>query len=75
MFQYNSYSSSTTISDGEVSNDKKVKENLHQAQARMKKQYDSHHKERHFQIWGQVYMCLQPYRQSTLKLGRQLNSK
>ena len=44
-----------------------VRENLHQAQNRMKQQVDQHRSERHFQEGDQVFLRLQPYKQTSLK--------
>ena len=44
-----------------------LRENLHQAQNRMKQQADQHHSERQFQEWDQVFLRLQPYKQTSLK--------
>ena len=43
-----------------------VKRNLHQAQARMKLQYDKKHIERHYKVGDWVYLKIQPYRQQTV---------
>jgi len=44
-----------------------LKENLHQAQNRMKQQADQHLSERKFQEGDQVFLRLQPYKQTSLK--------
>eukprot|EP00253_Pinus_taeda_P026743 PITA_26743 len=44
-----------------------LRENLHQAQNRMKKQVDQHRSERQFQEGDQVFLRLQPYKQTSLK--------
>jgi len=44
-----------------------LKENLHQAQNRMKQQADQYHSERKFQEGDQVFLRLQPYKQTSLK--------
>ncbi|KAL5701100.1 hypothetical protein ACHQM5_026475 [Ranunculus cassubicifolius] len=49
-----------------------IKDNLHQAQARMKQYSDKHRSEREFAVGDQVYLRLQPYRQSSVALRRNL---
>lgn len=44
-----------------------LKENLAVAQNRMKQQADKHHCERHFEEGDQVFLRLQPYKQTSLK--------
>ena len=44
-----------------------LRENLHQAQNRMKQQVDQHRSERQFQEGDQVFLWLQPYKQTSLK--------
>lgn len=44
-----------------------LRENLHQAQNRMKQQADQHRSERQFQELDQVFLKLQPYKQTSLK--------
>eukprot|EP00253_Pinus_taeda_P012917 PITA_12917 len=44
-----------------------LRENLHQAQNHMKQQVDQHHSERQFQEGDQVFLRLQPYKQTSLK--------
>ena len=44
-----------------------LKDNLHIAQNRMKQQADQHHSERVFQEGDQVFLCLQLYKQTSLK--------
>eukprot|EP00253_Pinus_taeda_P018621 PITA_18621 len=44
-----------------------LRENLHQAQNRMKQQVDQHRLERQFQEGDQVFLWLQPYMQTSLK--------
>eukprot|EP00253_Pinus_taeda_P011588 PITA_11588 len=44
-----------------------LRENLHQAQNRMKQQADQHRSERQFQEGDQVFLRLQPYKQTSLK--------
>ena len=44
-----------------------LRENLHQAQNRMKQQVDQHRSERQFQEGDQVFLKLQPYKQKSLK--------
>jgi len=44
-----------------------LKENLHQAQNHMKQHVDQHHSERQFQEGDQVFLRLQPYKQTSLK--------
>jgi len=44
-----------------------LRENLHQAQNRMKQQVDQHPSERQFQEGDQVFLRLQPYKQTSLK--------
>ena len=49
-----------------------LKDNLVQAQHRMKQQTDQHRSERVFNQGDMVFLCLQPYKQTSLKLsGRQ----
>lgn len=43
-----------------------LKLNIKAAQNRMKVQHDRHHSERSFEVGEMVYLCLQPYRQTTL---------
>ena len=45
-----------------------LQENLHMARNRMKQQADQHHSERNFQVSDMVFLRLQPYKQSFLKL-------
>lgn len=45
---------------------KEVREGILQAQARMKKAYDSHHQEREFSVGDWVFLKLRPYRQMSL---------
>ena len=50
-----------------------LQDNLHMAKIRMKHQAYQHHSERTFQIGDMVFLCLQPYKQSSLKLkGNQM---
>ena len=44
-----------------------LRENLHQAQNRMKQHVDQHRSERQFQEGDQVFLRLQPYKQTSLK--------
>jgi len=44
-----------------------LKENLHQAQNRMKQQADQHRSKCKFQEGDQVFLMLQPYKQTSLK--------
>ena len=44
-----------------------LRENLHHAQNRMKQQVDQHRSERQFQEGDQVFLRLQPYKQTSLK--------
>lgn len=44
-----------------------LKDNLHQAQNRMKQQEDQHHSKCTFQEGDQVFLRLQPYKQTSLK--------
>ena len=44
-----------------------LRENLHQAQNRMKQQADQHRSERQFQEGDQVFLKLQPYKKTSLK--------
>jgi hypothetical protein len=44
-----------------------LKDNLHMAQNHMKQQADQHHLERVFQEGDQVFLQLQPYKQTPLK--------
>ena len=44
-----------------------LKDNLHVAQNRMKQQTDQHRSERTFQERDQVFLRLQPYKQTSLK--------
>ena len=43
-----------------------LKLNIKAAQNRMKVQHDRLHSERSFEVGEMVYLCLQPYRQTTL---------
>ena len=54
-----------------------LKDNLAMAQNHIKKQVDQHHLERSFEVRDQVFLRLQPYKQTSLKtLGHQkLESK
>ncbi|KAH0776278.1 hypothetical protein KY290_007689 [Solanum tuberosum] len=54
-----------------------LKDNLNTTQARMKYFVDNRRTEREFAVGDQVYLKLQPYRQSSLELRRnfKLNSK
>ena len=45
-----------------------LQENLHMARNCMKQQADQHHYERTFQVGDMVFLCLQPYKQSSLKI-------
>ena len=44
-----------------------LKDNLHQGQNHMKQQEDQHHLERKFKEGDQVFLRLQPYKQTSLK--------
>eukprot|EP00253_Pinus_taeda_P010611 PITA_10611 len=44
-----------------------LRQNLHQAQNHMKQQVDQHRSERQFQEGDQVFLRLQPYKQTSLK--------
>ena len=44
-----------------------LRENLHQAQNRMKQQVDQNRSEHQFQEGDQVFLWLQPYKQTSLK--------
>lgn len=50
----------------------KLKENLSQAQARMKFYADRKRTEREFQIGDEVYLKLKPYRQTSIALCKSL---
>ena len=45
-----------------------LQDNLHMARTRMKHQADQHRSERTFQVGDMVFLCLQPYKQSSLKI-------
>ena len=45
-----------------------LRENLHMAGNRMKQHADQHHSERTFEASDMVFLHLQPYKQSSLKL-------
>ena len=45
----------------------RLKDNLHQAQNRMKQQADQHRSEHTFQEGDQVFLQLQPYKQTSIK--------
>lgn len=45
-----------------------LQDNLHMARNRMKQQADQHRSERSFQVGDMVFLRLQPYKQSSLKL-------
>ena len=45
-----------------------LQENLHMARNRMKQQAGQHHSERTFQVSDMVFLHLQPYKQSSLKI-------
>lgn len=49
-----------------------LKDQLKEAQARMKQQYDSRHSAKEFQVGDQLYLRLQPYRQASVSLRRNL---
>jgi hypothetical protein len=49
---------------------KGLKENIKLAQVRMKKTYDSKHREKNFEIGDWVYVWLQPYRQVSVSMRR-----
>lgn len=49
---------------------KDLRVNIKEAQARMKQVYDRHHREREFEEGDWVYLRLQPYRQSSLSLRK-----
>lgn len=44
-----------------------LKDNLHQAHNQMKQQADQHHSKHIFQERDQVFLQLQPYKQTSLK--------
>ena len=45
-----------------------LQENIHMARNRMKQQVDQHWFERTFQVGDMVFLCLHPYKQSSMKL-------
>ena len=45
-----------------------LRENIHMARNRMKRQADQHRSERTFEFGDMVFLRLQPYKQSSLKL-------
>ncbi|KAH9671915.1 hypothetical protein KPL70_017529 [Citrus sinensis] len=47
-----------------------LKENLHQAQSKMKKMADKHRTEREFEVDDWVYLRLQPFKQASLALRK-----
>lgn len=49
-----------------------LKDQLKEAQARMKQQYDTRHTAREFNVGDQVFLRLQPYRQASLSLRKNL---
>jgi hypothetical protein len=51
---------------------KEANERLKEVQARMKKIYDQHHQEREFKVGDWVYLCLQPYRQMSVSMRKNL---
>jgi hypothetical protein len=51
---------------------KEAKERLKEAHVRMKKIYDQHHKEREFKVGDWVYLRLQPYRQMSVSMRKNL---
>jgi hypothetical protein len=51
---------------------REAKEHLKEAQARMKKIYDQHHQEREFKVGDCVYLRLQPYRQMSVAVKKNL---
>lgn len=44
-----------------------LKDNIHQAQNKMKQWVEQHHSKHTFQEGGQVFLCLQPYKKTSLK--------
>lgn len=51
---------------------KEARECLKEAQGRMKKIYDQHHQEREFTVGDWVYLRLQPYRQMSVTMRKNL---
>jgi hypothetical protein len=51
---------------------KEAREHLKEAQARMKRNYDQHHQEREFNVGDWVYLRLQPYRQMSVTVRKNL---
>ena len=51
---------------------KELKENIQQAQERMRRYYNGKHTEREFQVGEWVFLRLQPYRQASLSLRRNI---
>ncbi|KAJ8640178.1 hypothetical protein MRB53_016872 [Persea americana] len=51
---------------------KELKENIQQAQERMRRYYNAKHTEREFQVGEWVFLRLQPYRQASLSLRRNI---
>jgi hypothetical protein len=51
---------------------KEAKEHLKEAQARMKRIYDQHHQERELKVGDWVYLRLQPYRQMSVAVRKNL---
>lgn len=49
-----------------------LKQNLTEVQARMKLYSDQHRTERNFEVGDEVYLKLQPYRQTSLALGKNM---
>ena len=47
-----------------------LKENLHQAQSKMKKMVDKHQTKREFEVNDWVYLRLQPFKQASLALRK-----
>lgn len=49
-----------------------LQDKLKESQSRMKKIFDLHHKDREFNVGDCVYLRLQPYRQTSLSLRKNL---
>lgn len=55
-----------------MTRDQVIKELLEEALARMKKVYDKYHRERQFEAGEWVYLRLQPYRQTSISIRKNL---